>query len=70
MAAPTREGSCDHPATKADVEGVRSEMKLLRADMERFRADVARWLFMLGVAVISAMVVIAGVAVAVFKFVC
>ena len=71
MASPTLEertsrleGSYDHLATKADVERLRVEF---RADMERLRADVARWMFQLGVAMISAASVIAGIAVAVIK---
>ena len=71
MASPTLEertsrleGSYDHLATKADVERLRAEF---RADMERLRADVARWMFQLGVAMISAASVIAGIAVAVIK---
>ena len=67
MASPTLEertsrleGSYDHLATKADVER-------LRAEMERFRADVARWMFQLGVAMISAASVIAGIVLAVIK---
>ena len=74
MASPTLEertsrleGSYDHLATKADVEGVRTDVKRLRAEMERFRADVARWLLQLGVAVISAAGVIAGIVLAVIK---
>ena len=68
MATPAQEGSYDHLATKADVEGVSDEMELLRAEIERFRSDVARWMFLFGVAIISAMVVIASVFVAIFKF--
>ena len=74
MASPTLEertsrleGSYDHLATKADLEGVRTEMERLRAEMERFRADVARWLLQLGVAMISAASVIAGIVLAVIK---
>ena len=71
MAASAQEGSCDHPATKADVEGVRADMERdraeYRADMERIRADIARRIFLLGVAIIGAMVVIAGVFVAFVK---
>ena len=63
MTAPTSEGSCAHPATKADVEGIHS-------DIERLRADIARWMRWLGIAVIGAMGVIAGVAVAFIKLAC
>ena len=64
MAAPTREGAYDHLATKADVERLRAEF---RADMERLRADIARRLFLLGVAVISAAGVAAGIILAVIR---
>ena len=71
MAAPAPEGSCDHPATKADVEGVRMDMERnraeYRADMERIRADIARRLFLFGVAVISAVGVATGIILAVIK---
>ena len=74
MAAPAPEGPCDHPATKADLERLRVDMERnraeYRADMEGIRADIARRLFLLGVAVISAMVVIAGIGVAIIKFAC
>ena len=58
------EGGYDHLATKADVERLRGEF---RAEMERLRADVSRWILQLGVALISAAGVIAGVVVAVIK---
>ena len=75
------EGSYDHLATKADVERVRVEVERVRVDMERnraearadterLRADIARRLRWLGIAVISAMGVIAGVAVAFIKLAC
>ena len=71
MVAPTLEertsrleGGYDHLATKADVERLRGEF---RAEMERLRADVSRWILQLGVALISAAGVIAGVVVAVIK---
>ena len=74
MAAPTLEervsrleGGYDHLATKADLEGVRTDMERLRAEMERLRADLSRWLLQLGVAAISAMGVIAGIALAIAK---
>ena len=78
MTAPTQERACDHLATKADVECVRAEIERVRVDMERnraefradierLRADIARWLRWLGIAVISAMGVIAGVVLAVIK---
>ena len=67
MTAPTQESACDHLATKADVEGLCAD---LLADIERLRADIARWLRWLGIAVISAMGVIAGVAVAFIKLAC
>ena len=74
MVAPTLEertsrleGSYDHLATKADVERVRVDVERVRAETERLRADVSRWMFQLGVAMVSAMGVIAGVVVAVIK---
>ena len=71
MTAPTQENACDRLATKADVERVRVDMERnraeARADIERLRADVSRWMLRLGVALISAAGVIAGVAVAVIK---
>ena len=60
MTAPTQESACDHLATKADVERVRVEV-------ERLRADVSRWMFQLGVAMISAVGVIVTAAVAFLK---
>ena len=74
MVAPTLEertsrleGSYDHLATKADVERVRVEVERVRAETERLRADVSRWMFQLGVALISAMGVIVTAAVAFLK---
>ena len=82
MAAPTLEertsrleGGYDHLATKADVERLRGELRAdmernraeARADIERLRADVSRWMLQLGVALISAAGVIAGVVLAVIK---
>ena len=74
MTAPTLEervsrleGGYDHLATKDDVEGLCAD---LLADTERLRADIARRLRWLGIAVISAMGVIAGVAVAFIKLAC
>ena len=82
MVAPTLEervsrleGGYDHLATKADVERLRGELRAdmernraeARADIERLRADVSRWILQLGVALISAAGVIAGVVVAVVK---
>ena len=75
MTAPTLEGGYDHLATKADVERLRGELRAdmernraeARADIERLRADVSRWILQLGVALISAAGVIAGVVVAVIK---
>ena len=74
MTAPTLEervsrleGGYDHLATKADVEGLCAD---LLEDIERLRADVSRWMLRLGVALISAMGVIAGVAVAFIKLAC
>ena len=72
------EGGYDHLATKADVERVRVDVERVRVDMERnraearadierLRADVSRWMLQLGVALISAAGVIAGVVVAVIK---
>ena len=74
MTAPTQESACDRLATKADVERVRADVERnraeARADIERLRADVSRWILRLGVALISAMGVIAGVAVAFIKLAC
>ena len=75
MTAPTLEGGYDHLATKADVERLRGELRAdmernraeARANIERLRADVSRWMLRLGVALISAMGVIAGVVLAVVK---
>ena len=75
MTAPTLEGGYDHLATKADVERLRGELRAdmernraeARADIERLRADVSRWILQLGVALISAAGVIAGVVLAVVK---
>ena len=71
MAAPKSEGAYAHLATKADVERVRVDMERnraeARADIERLRADVSRWMLQLGVALISAAGVIAGVVLAVIK---
>ena len=69
------EGGYEHLATKADVERLRGELRAdmernraeARADIERLRADVSRWILQLGVALISAAGVIAGVVVAVIK---
>ena len=65
------EGSYDHLATKADLERLRVDMERnraeLQANMERLRADMARWLLQLGVAMISAASVIAGIVVAIIK---
>ena len=73
MVAPTLEertsrleGGYEHLATKADVERLRGEF---RAEMERLRADVSRWMLQLGVAIVSAMGVIAGVVLAVVKLI-
>ena len=46
-------GGYDHLATKADLE--------------RLRADVARWMFLLGVAVVGATITALGVAVAILR---
>ena len=78
MTAPTLEGGYDHLATKADVERLRGELRAdmernraeARADIERLRVDIARRLRWLGIAVIGAMGVIAGVAVAFIKLAC
>ena len=78
MTAPTQESACDRLATKADLERVRVEVEMVRVDMERnraearadierLRADVSRWMLRLGVALISAAGVIAGVVLAVVK---
>ena len=75
MTAPTQESAYDHLATKADVERLRGELRAdmernraeARADIERLRADIARWMLQLGVALISAAGVIAGVVLAVIK---
>ena len=67
MAAPTLEervsrleGGYEHLATKADVERLRTEM-------ERMNANIERALLRLGIAVISAIGVAAGVILAVIK---
>ena len=78
MTAPTQEGGYDHLATKTDVERVSVDVERVRADVERnraearadierLRADVSRRLRWLGIAVISAMGVIAGVVLAIVK---
>ena len=71
MAAPTSEGDCDCLATKADVGLVRADLESFRAefraDMERLRVHIARRLLWLGIAIISAAVVTAGVTAAVVK---
>ena len=64
MTAPTSEGGCEHLATKADLERLRGD---LRAEMERLRANIERGLLRLGIAVISAIGVAAGVILAVVK---
>ena len=71
MATPTLEervsrleGGYEHLATKADVERLRGE---LRAEMERINANIERGLLRLGVAVISAVGVAAGIILAVIK---
>ena len=58
MAAPTSGCGYEHLATKADFERV-------RAEMERMNANIERALLRLGVAVISAIGVAAGVILAV-----
>ena len=78
MTAPASGGACDHLATTADVERLLGELRAdmernraeARADIERLRADIARRLRWLGIAVIGAMGVIAGVAVAFIKLAC
>ena len=60
MAAPTSGGGYEHLATKTDFERVRTEM-------ERMNANIERALLRLGVAVISAIGVAAGVILAVVK---
>ena len=57
------EGGYEHLATKADVERLRADVERVRTDVERLRADVARWMFQLGIAVITAL----GVAVAILR---
>ena len=64
MTAPTSEGGYEHLATKADLERVRGEF---RAEMVRLRANIERGLLRLGIAVISAIGVAAGVILAVVK---
>ena len=71
MAAPTLEertsrleGAYDHLATKADVERLRGEF---RAEMERLRADFARWMLQLGVAMVSAIGLAAGIVLAIVR---
>ena len=60
MTAPTSEGGCEHLATKADLERV-------WAEMERINANIERALLRLGIAVISAIGVAAGIILAVVK---
>ena len=67
MVAPTLEervsrleGGYEHLATKADVERLRTEM-------ERMNANIERGLLRLGIAVISAIGVAAGIILAVIK---
>ena len=64
MTAPTSGGTGDHLATKADLERLRGE---IRAEMERLRANIERGLLRLGIAVISAIGVAAGIILAVVK---
>ena len=71
MATPTLEertirpeGAYDHLATKADVERLRGEF---RAEVERLRADFARWMLRLGVAMVSAVGVAAGIVLAIVR---
>ena len=67
MAAPTSGGGYEHLATKADVERVRVDLERLRAKMERINANIERGLLRLGVAVVSAIGVAAGIILAVVK---
>ena len=67
MTAPTSGGAGDHLATKADVEGVRIDLERVRTEMERLNANIARGLLRLGVAIISAIGVAAGIILAVIK---
>ena len=64
MTAPTSGCGYEHLATKADLERVRGEF---RAEMERINANIERGLLRLGIAVISAIGVAAGVILAVVK---
>ena len=64
MTEPTSGDAGDHLATKADLERLRGD---LRAEMERLRANIERGLLRLGMAVISAIGVAAGVILAVIK---
>ena len=61
MVAPTSEGGYEHLATKADLEGVRVDLERVRAEMERLRANITLGLLRLGVAVIGAIGVAAGI---------
>ena len=67
MAAPTSGGGCEHLATKADLERVRVDLERLGVEMERLNANIERGIFRLGVAVISAIGVAAGIILAVIK---
>ena len=64
MTAPTSEGDYERLATKADLERIRGD---LRAEMERINSNIERGLLRLGVAVISAIGVAAGIILAVIK---
>ena len=67
MAAPKSEDAYAHLSTKADVDGLCAD---LLADIERLRVDIARRLRWFGIAVISAIGVITGIAVAFIKLAC
>ena len=67
MTAPTSGGGYERLATKADLERVRVDLERIRADMERLNANIERGLLRLGMAIISAIGVAAGVILAVVK---
>ena len=78
MVAPTLEervsrleGGYEHLATKADVERLRADMERNRgedrAEMQRLHADFSHQMVRLGVAVNTAIAVIANIALAVIK---
>ena len=67
MTSSIPESAYDHLATKADVEGVRADVERLRSEVERLRAGFARWMLRLGVAIVSAIGVAAGIVLAIVR---